>query len=268
MLGGQYSATMDERSRAAGRFDAVVCDIDGCLVDEGGGAFDLDALAQIAAHNRRARERGDVPVVTLCTGRPQPFAEAISRLIGNAGAGAVPLVAENGAWVYDPSKNEYALDPAITKDDRAMVRAAAAWLEDEFGPLGVSQQPGKAASVSLYHPEPEVLKRISPTIEGEFARRGWGMRVSMTWFYINCDLKHISKGTGLERLMQRTGWTRERLAGVGDTMSDLAIRERVGWFACPANAAEGLTQRADYVARASEARGVVEILRAASATAG
>ena len=239
------------------RFDAIICDIDGCLVSETSRAFDVDSLGAIASHNLAAQEKRDRPVVTVCSGRPQPFAEAICRLIGNM---SLPLVAENGVWLYTPGANVYELDPGISREDRGAVRAAAAWLEEAFGPESVQQQPGKAASVSLYHPDPEFLKRISQEIEREFRSRGWPMRVSMTWNYINCDLQHVSKVTGMKRLIRAAGLDEKRIAGIGDTMGDMPIREKVAWFACPGNAAAGLKAKADFVAAAEEARGVVEIL--------
>ncbi len=240
------------------RFDAIICDIDGCLSPESSGPFDVESLARIGEHNRRAARDQDRPVLTLCTGRPQPFAEGMCRLLQNS---VLPLIAENGVWMWDPATNAFVMDPAITPEHRRAVREAQAWLEEEFGTLGVSQQPGKSASVSLYHPDPAYLRSICPRITEEFARRGWPTRVSMTWFYINCDLKHVSKGTGIGRLMERTGLKKERLAGIGDTLGDELIRERVAWFACPANAAAEIRTRADFVAGEDEARGVVEILR-------
>lgn len=240
------------------RFDAIICDIDGCLSPETSDPLDLDALAKIAAYNRSAQERGDMPVLTLCTGRPQPFAEAMTRLTQNR---TLPLIAENGVWMYVPGENVYEMDPAITREQKRAVRDAAEWLEEEFGPRGVSQQPGKSASVSLYHPDTEYLKSIQPRITEEFARRSWPMRVSMTWFYINCDLAHVNKGTGIARLVRRMGLDPKRLAGIGDTLSDVPIRENVAWFACPSNAAEAMRACADYVASGHEAAGVVEILK-------
>jgi hydroxymethylpyrimidine pyrophosphatase-like HAD family hydrolase len=242
------------------RFDAILCDVDGCLTPESATPLDVEALARVTEHNRHALAGRDRPTLTLCTGRPQPFAECISRLVGNAGLGALPLIAENGAWLYDPSSNDYVPDPAITSVHRAMVRELASWLDDTFGPRGVTQQPGKSASVSLFHPDPSVLRTIAPIIETECLRRGWSMRISMTWFYINCDLAHISKATGIRRWIERTRLSPARLAGIGDTTSDLAIRASVKWFACPANAAESLKPHADYVAGCAEARGVLEIL--------
>lgn len=239
------------------RFDAIICDIDGCLSSESSRAFDVAALAKIAEHNRLADERRDRPILTLCTGRPQPFAESMTRLVGNL---ELPLVAENGVWLYHPKQNLYQMDPSITREHREAVYHAAAWIDETFGPSGVSQQPGKACSISLYHPKTEFLRDIAPALETRFKDAGWPLRVSMTWRYINCDLVHVSKSTGIARLLDVVKIPKERLAGIGDTMSDMAIREHVSTFACPANAADDLKAHADLVAKGEEAAGVVEIL--------
>lgn len=243
------------------RFDLVICDIDGCLVSETTAPFDLPALAKVRAHNERAITRGDVPIVTLCTGRPQPFAEALCRLIGNT---LIPCVCEMGVWVYDPGPNTYIMDPRIQPEHLAAVRAASDWAAATWGHKGVTQQPGKAASVTLYHPDTRFLTdEVFPSVSAEFARREWPFRVSMTWFYINCDLAHVSKGTGLDRMLgglARMNLDRARVAGIGDTLGDKCIAERVGFFACPANAAPGIKEHAHYIAKRHEAEGVVEIL--------
>ncbi len=239
------------------RFDLIISDNDGCLVAEDTSPMDLGSLGRLAAHNRHAQEHRDRPVLTLCTGRPQPFAEAMCRLLANRTA---PCIAENGVWMYSPSDNRYEMDPAITPEHLASVREAAAWIQAEFGLQGVSQQPGKAASISLYHVDTDYLKSIGPRVREEFAHRKWPLRVSMTWFYINCDLAHVSKGTGLDRLIARTGVDRARLLGIGDTSGDLPIRERVAFFACPANAQDEIKAVADYVSPHAEARGVVDIV--------
>jgi hydroxymethylpyrimidine pyrophosphatase-like HAD family hydrolase len=239
------------------RFDAVICDIDGCLAPESSDPMDAEGLARIAAHNRQAQEAGDRPVLTVCSGRPQPFAEAMCRLLGNS---SLPCVAENGVWLYHPCGNRYEIDPAITREDRRMVQAAREWVEEELGPRGVVMQPGKHASISLWHEDAEFLRSLAPRVREAFERNGWSLRVSMTWFYINCDLAHVSKGTGIERLSAATGLQRERLAGIGDTPSDVLIAERVAFFACPSNAVEELKARADYVSPHAEVEGVLDIL--------
>lgn len=238
-------------------FDAVLCDIDGCLQPESSEPADAEGLAAVARHNRRALDAADRPVVTLCSGRPAPFVEALCRVLHNA---TIPCVAENGVWVYDPRDGSYHQDPAITPAHRAAVRDATAWIEDHLLPQGVVIQPGKSASISLFHPDTPRLRAFADDITRVFADRGWPFRVSMTVAWINCDLAHISKGTGIDRVLDATGLAKPRLAGVGDSYSDLPIAQRVAFFACPSNADHRLKAHAHYVSPHAELEGVLDIL--------
>lgn len=242
---------------ASRRYDAVICDIDGCLGPESAAPFDTPLLLKVAEHNIRAERDRDRPVLTVCSGRPQPFAEAMCRFLAN---GSVPCVAENGVWVYDPRDNRFLMDPAITVDDRKSVREASAWIEKDLLPKGVIIQPGKTASISLWHPDTKFLMGLMPTIRETFANSGWKIRVSNTVAWINCDLEHVSKGSGIRRLVEICHFEKSRLAGVGDQMSDMAIRENVAFFACPSNADPALAARADFVSKEAEVRGVLDIL--------
>src|SRR5450432_2630264 len=131
------------------RFDLVICDIDGCLTPEGLEDVDQEALAHITRYNRQARAAGDRPELTLCSGRPQPYVEALSRLLGIA----VPCIAENGVWLYDPSTNVYRIDSGITSRDVDAVASITSWMRSRYAGAGAAIQPGKTASVSLYHPD-------------------------------------------------------------------------------------------------------------------
>ncbi|MBV1928842.1 MAG: DUF255 domain-containing protein, partial [Gammaproteobacteria bacterium] len=52
---------------------------------------------------------GDRPKLTLCTGRPIAFVEALCRVLQNRD---IPCVAENGVWLFDPRDNQYSMDPS------------------------------------------------------------------------------------------------------------------------------------------------------------
>lgn len=237
--------------------DVIICDVDGCLADENGGPFDLPRLGQLAEYNVRAQREGAGPPLTVCTGRPEPFAEAMCRVLAND---TLPCIAENGTWLFYPRDNRYELDPAITSEHLEFVHAAAKMLHEKYGAHGVQQQPGKRAAVSLYHPRPEYLQQIAPEIRELFAARNWPFRVSMTWNYINCDLEFVSKASGLRRFFAATGIDPHRAAAIGDTMSDLAMAEAVAWFACPANASDEIKRHADYVSPHAEVAGVIDIV--------
>ena len=239
------------------RYDAVICDIDGCLGPESSRPLDAPALARIAAHNRRAIDAGDVPLLTVCSGRPQPFAEAMCRFLAND---RVPCVAENGVWVYDPRDNRYLLDPAILPEHLDAVAHVQAFVRSTYGPRGVIIQPGKTASVSLWHPDTPYLFSLIAPLRERIAVEGWPFRVSHTVAWINIDLAHVSKATGIDRLLRESGLEPARLAGIGDSGSDRAIAERVAFFAAPANAHEELRPHAHYISPHEEIEGVLDIL--------
>ena len=219
--------------------------------------MDARALAQLAAHNERAQTQGDVPLITLCTGRPQPFAEALCRLLGNR---SLPLIAEMGVWLYDPRDNGYLFDPSITERDMEVIEECTRWVRRTLVPEGVVIQPGKTAMLSLWHPDTQHLMASKSRIEAAIEQHGWPMRINASVAWLNLELAQVDKGAGIRRLMTYAGLERSRLAGIGDTFGDMAIREHVAFFGCPHNADPRLKAVADYVARADEVQGVIEIL--------
>jgi hydroxymethylpyrimidine pyrophosphatase-like HAD family hydrolase len=239
------------------RFDAVISDIDGCMGPESHAPVDARALASIADYNHAAKDRGDRPVVTLCSGRPQPYAEALCRVLANT---TLPCVCEMGVWLYDPRDNRFLRDPAIRPEHLRAVSEATQWIEADLIPRGVVIQPGKTASISLWHPDTAFLKGLMPGLVETFRARGWPLRVTDTVAWVNCDLAHVSKSTGIARLLDMCRLTKARLAGIGDTLGDMAIREHVAYFACPSNADPRLKAVADYVSPHEEVDGVLDIL--------
>lgn len=236
--------------------DAIVCDIDGCLGPESTDPMDITGLEWIRNWNMGAVEEG-LPRLTLCSGRPLPFVEAVCRVICNT---SLPAICENGVWLFDPASNGFLRDPAITSAEIRAVHEASEWIETDFGPRGVVIQPGKAASISLWHPDVQYLRELAPRLVARFSREGWPFRVSMTVAWINCDLTKVSKGTGLQRFAERTGLQKHRMIGIGDSASDLVMKEHVRAFACPANAAAEVKAASDLIARQHEIFGVCEIL--------
>ena len=239
-------------------YDLIISDIDGCLSPEDSSPLNLTKLSLIAEHNRLAFEKHDRPKLTLCTGRPIPFAEGLCRLLQNP---SIPCVAENGVWLYNPSCNGYLMDPSITDKQLEMVHEAELFSLKTYRHEGLTLQPGKSASVTLYHPDPVVLQRIAHQLQQQFDRNGFEFRVSLTLFYINCDLPQMTKASGLDRLLEMTGVDPERTAGIGDTSSDLAIAQRVKTFGCPANAIDSVKEVAHFVSEHKQIDGVLDFMQ-------
>lgn len=239
------------------KYDVVICDIDGCLSPESHAPINAAAMLRLAEHNLRAIQDADRPIVTLCSGRPIGFVECLCRLIQNT---KIPCIGENGVWLWRPTNNLFESDPMITEEHHDAVNEARKLLRTLYHAKGVVVQPGKSASIALYHPDTEYLRSLVPRITEEFENRNWPLRVSMTWLYINCDLQHVNKATGIARLFEQTGIDPKRTAGIGDTMSDRFIAESVAWFGCPANAEAEIKKSATFVSDHPEIEGVLDLL--------
>ena len=91
-----YTAPMEVMRRKS--VQLVVLDVDGVLTDGESAPFDLELFQQLAALNERAKLGEPVPAVTVCTGRPQAYVEAVLQALH----ASVPGVFEGGAGLYVP----------------------------------------------------------------------------------------------------------------------------------------------------------------------
>lgn len=238
------------------KFDVVVCDVDGCLLDELHPQVDLNVLMQIAEHNKIAEALHDRPIVTICSGRPQPFVECLSRIIGNY---RIPCISENGVWIHNPADNKIECDPSIEAGDIA-AKHQLETLVARFVKEGAIIQAGKSASVSVIHHDSDWVERHVKIIQNLCDEHQLPFTMSRTWSCINCNLSKVNKATGMKRLMQKIGLPKERLVGIGDTMGDLGIAENVGYFCSPGNAEAKIKSYANFVAKKDVCEGVLEIL--------
>jgi len=243
----------------ARRFDAVFCDVDGCLLPEQTEPADMGVLAQIAEHNARAQRDRDRPIVVPCTGRPQPFCEAVCKMLGRFDG--IPAICEHGGFRYFFEEHRWEIEPAITDQGRAAIRQAEKWVETHLAPLGCFLELGKHTGVTIIHHDVDYLHReLMGPIEKAVGEHAWPFEIATTWTCVNLNLVGVSKGRAIARTIDELGLDRSRLGGIGDTMGDLSIRQEVAWFGCPSNALDGLKQHADAVANAPLAAGTLELL--------
>ncbi|MEW5729403.1 MAG: HAD-IIB family hydrolase [Pseudomonadota bacterium] len=239
----------------------VVCDIEGCLTPGKGEAMDLGALARVAGHNLRARS-GAVAPLTLCTGRPQPFVEAMCQMLRVF----LPCVCENGALLYDPAADAVVPHPDVTPQMIAASRDLRRFIETDLArriPLAV--EPGKEICISLNPrggdgPMPGRVARL----HAEIAPRVDPALFTVTHSNSAVDItpRGIDKGAGLRVLADMTGVALADMLAIGDAPNDLPFLTLAGTSACPANAHPAVKAVVTRVAGEEFAAGVTELLSA------
>lgn len=239
----------------------VLTDVDGCISPEDSSPWDGRHFEEFAALSRKA-SAGEIPLapLTLCTGRPQPYVEVLMKMLDIR----YPAICEVGAVFYSLHDNRSRLAPGITPEMLRSMHRLREHIMEEIIPKvpGLVYQFGKEAQMSLFSYDPSCFPKIIRQLE-EYARilPGLELTIMPSQLYLNINFKGITKGAAIEQLLEELNLRREETAGVGDTMGDLSIREAVGFFACPANAVEGIKEVADYVSPYPEILGMLDILQ-------
>lgn len=233
----------------------LVFDIDGVLTQRDGKAFDLPLLEHLAGMNRVAREDPSRPAVTVCTGRPAAYVEAVLRAID----GHVPAAFENGAGLYLPGSYRFLPHPMIAH--QAGFQAVQQCLDVALVQTGQAFfQPGKEYSLSILARDPSETDRIYDQAIAALGPLSESVDLVYSVSCLNVLPRGIHKGKGIEFLSSQTGYALGEMLGVGDSDVDLSFLSIVGYSAAPANANVDVKNLVQYVAPRPAADGVRDIL--------
>jgi len=234
----------------------IVFDIDGVLTDGETRVLDLPLLEQLAAMNRAARQDATQPAVTICTGRPAPYVEALLQAID----GHLPGIFENGAGLYVPDGYRFLAHPELGQNGHMkMVRQR---LEDTLVQSGQAYfQPGKEYTLTLFATDPAETGRLGEQTAAALASLQEHVDLVFSVSCLNLLPRGMNKGRGIEFLARYTGYRPDEMLGVGDSDVDEPFLAAVGYRAAPANANLAIKQLAHYVAPGATSAGVRDILR-------
>ncbi|NLT60679.1 MAG: HAD hydrolase family protein, partial [Candidatus Hydrogenedentes bacterium] len=80
----------------------IITDLDGCVSPEESVPWALEPFVEFARQSRAASAgESDLAPLTLCTGRPQPYAEVLMKILDIR----APAICENGAVLYSLHDN-------------------------------------------------------------------------------------------------------------------------------------------------------------------
>lgn len=233
----------------------LVVDIDGCLVPVEHASYDLAALARLAELNRRSRIERAVPPLTILSGRPHPYVDALMQLLDIT----VPAIFENGAGlaVRSPYHARY-------RQEVERGRGALAKLATELARLpGLTVQPGKSASLTVFPAEPTArIADVERTVAELLERHGLELLIDPAHECVNILVPGVDKGLGLRWLAEEVGVSTGEVAGIGDSVGDLPWLELCGVAVAPANGDERLQARVEAVSAHEDIAAVLELYAA------
>lgn len=241
----------------------IVSDIEGCLTVNKKQPIDTGVLTKIHAYCELARN-GKVPPLVVCTGRPQPYAEAILQIL-DAFFPNFPSIVENGCFLYDPVEDVLIPNPAILGKENDLENIKL-FLKKKLIKNNLAKiEPGKELCVSLNPISGMTVKELyATTLKMLSPKMRKLVFVTHSSSAVDITPKGVNKASGLEFLSNRTGIAFSAMIGIGDTAGDLPMLEKVGFPTCPGNATEEVMElvknKGGYIAKAPNTAGVWEIM--------
>ncbi len=219
------------RSSAAARPTRIfACDIDGCLAEAGHVPYDLDRLSRMAALNRLSRSDPDVPALTLVTGRPHGYVDAVMQLLHID----LPVSFENGAGFATRKPYSHWWAPEAAAGLSGLREFAAA--VEAVG--GLQLQPGKQASLSVFPLAGRTrLEDVSGILGELLVELGLSLVLDPSTDCVNVLLAGCDKASGFAHLCRELGCDPSEVAGIGDSVGDREWLEACGISVAPGNAA-------------------------------
>ena len=220
-----------------------ITDLDGCLTKP----FhtpNWDHISEIRKLNAQSREDDAVPPISICSGRPLPYVEAVAQWLDIR----VPVVFEN-AGLYELST--YNIEVAPVFDERAKEEVAdlKSWLRSEIIPRypGMELEFFKLMDAGLIHVDKEVIDDAYPRIVDHISDAFERFEAHKTDISINIILKENNKRDGIRMLCKSLDIEPSEVAYIGDSSGDIPGLQLVGHAFAPKNAISPVKEVAEEV---------------------
>jgi len=220
-----------------------ITDLDGCISTPFSPP-DWALLSQIRQLNEQHRSDKTVPPLTICSGRPLSYVEAVGQWLN-----ILHPVAFESAGIYTLKENEVQFLPAFNKEAEQNVQELKQWLRSEI----IAHQPGtmleftKKMDAGLIHPRKEVIDEIFPEVKNYVREHYPKFEAHKTEVSINIILTQNNKRKGILKLCQLMDVAPEEAAYIGDSSGDIPGLKTVGYPFAPKNAIDAVKKHAEVL---------------------
>ena len=175
-------------------------------------------ISELKELNERSKTDTTIPPLTICTGRPMPYAEAVYQWMG----------------MY----NKLHWHPTFDKERERELGELKYHLRKNFIEKYPNTIPefAKFTDSGIINQDPKVIHEMYPEINEYVGENYPNFEVHYTDVSINVISKSTNKGEGIKFLCQLLGLGLEEVAFIGDTGGDRPGLEIVGKSFAPNNA--------------------------------
>jgi HAD superfamily hydrolase (TIGR01484 family) len=223
-----------------------ITDLDGCISHP----FispDWKAISKIKELNNRSKEEEAIPPLTICSGRPFPYVEAVAQWLDID----TPMVFESGGGMYDIKTNEITWNPHFDEEAKVAVAEIKEWIDKTLikNYEGTYPEFAKYTDAGLVNPDPSKVaimhEEVLNYVEGRYPM----FEVHATDISVNIILKKANKGYGIQILCDLLGLDPKETAYIGDSSGDLPGLKIVGKSFAPENAKSFVKEAAEFVTK-------------------
>jgi HAD superfamily hydrolase (TIGR01484 family) len=220
-----------------------ITDIDGCLTRP----FktpDWELLSQLRRLNEQSAHDMAVPPLSICSGRPFPYVEAVAQWLGVD----KPVVFES-AGIYELETNKIDFLPAFDGSAQQQVEELKKWMREELVPQysNLIIEFTKRMDAGVIHLDKSVIDEIYPQVVEYVNEHYPRFEVHYTDVSINIILKKNNKRNGILELCEVLGLEPREVAYIGDSSGDIPGLKVVGKAFAPLNASEDVKSVAEVV---------------------
>ncbi|MDZ7681678.1 MAG: HAD-IIB family hydrolase [Fodinibius sp.] len=220
-----------------------ITDIDGCLSTP----FktpDWEKLSQLRRLNEQSAHDMAVPPLSICSGRPFPYVEAVAQWLGVK----KPVVFES-AGLYELETNKIEFLSAFDEEAHQQVQELKQWLREELVPRysNLIIEFTKRMDAGVIHLDSEVINEIYPEVKAYVKEHYPRFEVHYTDVSINIILQQNNKRNGILELCDLLDIDPQEVAYIGDSSGDVPGLQVVGRPFAPANASEDVKAVAEVL---------------------
>ncbi|HET8864377.1 MAG TPA: HAD family hydrolase [Gracilimonas sp.] len=232
-----------------------ITDLDGCVTHP----FlspDWKAVTRIKELSRLSKEDKNIPALTICSGRPFPYVEAIGQWLDVD----LPMLFESGGGIYDIKTNEITWNPHFDNEAKQAVAEIKEWLEGTLikNYKGTYPEFAKYTDAGLVNPDTSKITLMHQEVLNHVGDKYPMFEVHATDVSVNIILKKANKGEGIRFLSEKLEIDLNEIAYIGDSSGDIPGLSIVGKSFAPINAKSFIRDKVDTVTREAT-EGVLEV---------